>query len=133
MTPELAAAGRARRKRRAATDGVGLPRFIEREFRDFLGCGALGRGFARVRCDACRFERLVPFSCEGTGRLPELRRAPLWSAPIPSDLSRWPVSQQKETIMTQEARSYVVGPTGGRTPRTFSRPPSSRSASRDPV
>jgi len=48
----------------AATDGAGLPRFIEREFRDFLGCGQLERGFARVRCDACRFERLVPFSCK---------------------------------------------------------------------
>jgi hypothetical protein len=32
----------------AATDGAGLPRFIEREFRDFLGCGALGRGFTRA-------------------------------------------------------------------------------------
>src|SRR2546422_6493091 len=26
----------------AASDGAGVPRFIEREFRDFLGCGALG-------------------------------------------------------------------------------------------
>ena len=48
----------------AATDGAGLPRFIAREFRDFLGCGQLDRGFARVRCDACRFERLVPLSCK---------------------------------------------------------------------
>jgi len=31
--------------------------------RDFLGCGVLGRGFARVRCGTCAFERLVPFSC----------------------------------------------------------------------
>ena len=28
------------------TGGGGLPRFIEREFREFLTCGALGRGFA---------------------------------------------------------------------------------------
>jgi len=48
----------------AATGGVGLPRFLDREFRDFLGCGQLERGFARVRCEACRFERLVPFSCK---------------------------------------------------------------------
>src|SRR5439155_497358 len=47
-----------------------VPRFIEREFRDLLGCGALGRGFARVRCDACRFERLVPFSCKGRAVCP---------------------------------------------------------------
>jgi hypothetical protein len=45
----------------AATDGAGLPRFIGREFRDFPGCGQLERGFAPVRCDACRFERLVRF------------------------------------------------------------------------
>ena len=31
------------------SDGGGLPRFVEREFREFLTCGALGRGFARVR------------------------------------------------------------------------------------
>ncbi|HZU40573.1 MAG TPA: transposase [Solirubrobacteraceae bacterium] len=54
----------------AATDGVGVPGFIEREFRDFLGCGALGRGFARVRCDDCAFERLVPFSCKARAVCP---------------------------------------------------------------
>jgi len=32
----------------ATTDGAGVPRFIEREFRDFLGCGDLRRGFCRV-------------------------------------------------------------------------------------
>lgn len=32
----------------AATDGAGLPRFIAREFRDFLGCGQLERGFPRT-------------------------------------------------------------------------------------
>jgi ribosomal protein S27E len=53
-----------------ATDGAGLPRFIAREFRDFLGCGQLERGFARVRCDACRFERLVPFSCKARAICP---------------------------------------------------------------
>ena len=54
----------------AATDGAGLPRFIERTFRDFLGCGQLDRGFARVRCDSCRLERLVPFSCKGRAVCP---------------------------------------------------------------
>jgi ribosomal protein S27E len=53
-----------------ATDGAGLPRFIAREFRDFLGCGQLERGFARVRCDTCRFERLVPFSCKARAICP---------------------------------------------------------------
>ncbi len=52
------------------SDGGGLPRFVEREFREFLTCGALGRGFARVRCETCAFERLVPFSCKRRGFCP---------------------------------------------------------------
>ena len=36
----------------AHTDGGGLPRFVEREFREFLTCGVLSRGFARVRWDS---------------------------------------------------------------------------------
>lgn len=54
----------------ARTDGAGMPPFIEREFRDFLGCGSYSRGFARVRCDDCAFERLVPFSCKGRAVCP---------------------------------------------------------------
>ena len=34
----------------------------EQEFRDFLTCGVLAHGFARLRCGDCAFERLVPFS-----------------------------------------------------------------------
>ena len=33
-------------------DGEGLPRFVEQEFRDFLRCGCLAGGFARLRCTA---------------------------------------------------------------------------------
>ena len=43
-------------------DGAGLPEFIAREFQEFLTCGVLAHGFARVRCGRCAFERLVPFS-----------------------------------------------------------------------
>jgi hypothetical protein len=52
------------------TAGAGLPEFVEQEFRDFLTCGVLAHGFARVRCDTCAFERLVPFSCKGRGFCP---------------------------------------------------------------
>jgi hypothetical protein len=38
----------------------GLPAFVEQEFRDFLTCGVLAHGFARLRCTECAFERLVP-------------------------------------------------------------------------
>jgi hypothetical protein len=30
-------------------DGQRLPRFVEQEFRDFLACGVLTRGFAQFR------------------------------------------------------------------------------------
>jgi hypothetical protein len=40
-----------------------VPRFVERELRSFLECGILANGFLRVHCDACRQDRLVPFSC----------------------------------------------------------------------
>ena len=31
----------------------------------FLDCGDLERGFARVRCDHCKHEYLLAFSCKG--------------------------------------------------------------------
>ena len=46
--PAMLAAARAE-----TAHGFGLPRLIEREFEGYLGCGVLGRGFARVRCDVC--------------------------------------------------------------------------------
>jgi len=52
---------------RARGDGAGLPRFVEREFRQFLDCGQLARGFARFRCDGCKKDLLVAFSCKGRG------------------------------------------------------------------
>jgi hypothetical protein len=58
---------------RAATDradGAGLPEFIAREFREFLTCGVLAHGFARVRCERCALEHLLPFSCKGRGFCP---------------------------------------------------------------
>ncbi len=30
-----------------------VPRFVEREFRAYLDCGILARGFLRLHCDAC--------------------------------------------------------------------------------
>ena len=63
-------------------DGSRLPAFVEEEFRDFLTCGVLARGFARLRCGDCAFERLVPFSCNGRGFCPSCggRRMTEWAA-----------------------------------------------------
>jgi hypothetical protein len=55
---------------RTADGGAGVPIFVERAFRKLVECGCLGRGFARVRCASCGFERLVPFSCKTRGLCP---------------------------------------------------------------
>ena len=38
---------------------------IGRVLEKFLGCGDLTKGLARVRCDSCRHEYLLAFSCKG--------------------------------------------------------------------
>ena len=47
-----------------------LPRFVTTELRDFLRCGVLSEGFARMHCDACGHDRLVGLSCKGRGFCP---------------------------------------------------------------
>jgi hypothetical protein len=47
--------------------GEGYPRYVEKEFRNLIGCGDLSRGFARVRCSQCGYERMLPFACKGRG------------------------------------------------------------------
>ena len=50
--------------------GRGLPRYVEQDFAKYLECGVLARGFARVRCESCKDELLVAFSCKGRGVCP---------------------------------------------------------------
>src|SRR5712691_2875646 len=47
-----------------------VPRFVEKEFRSFLDCGVLARGFLRLRCQACGHYRLLGFSCKGRAWCP---------------------------------------------------------------
>jgi hypothetical protein len=47
-----------------------VPRIVEQELRAYLRCGILAHGFLRLRCDACRLDRLVPFSCKRRGFCP---------------------------------------------------------------
>jgi len=53
-----------------AGDGVGVPQFVEREFRKFLTCGVFEHGVARFRCEGSGREHLVPFSCKGRAWCP---------------------------------------------------------------
>lgn len=48
----------------------GYPAHIEKTFRGYLACGDLRSGFARVRCQTCRKEILVGFSCKLRGLCP---------------------------------------------------------------
>jgi ribosomal protein S27E len=51
-------------------EGRALPRFVQREFEDYLKCGRLEHGFLRVRCTDCHAEKLVAFSCKRRGFCP---------------------------------------------------------------
>jgi len=72
--------------RRRNEDGSGYPAFVEKEFRRFLACGVMSRGFARLKCPACGTERLVPTSCKG-------RLCPSCWARRASDTAAWLVDE----------------------------------------
>jgi len=46
----------------AESAGAWVPAFVKREFEDYLKCGILAHGFARLRCGACGDESLIAFS-----------------------------------------------------------------------
>jgi hypothetical protein len=50
-----------------AHDGVGVPKFVEKELRAFLKCGVLAHGFALLRCADCKHDHVVGLSCKGRG------------------------------------------------------------------
>ena len=47
--------------------GAGVPAFIERTLRDFLGCGDPEKGCLHMRCPHCGHHELVAFSCKRRG------------------------------------------------------------------
>ena len=55
---------------RLDAEGVSLPHFVNEEFEAYLRCGRLEHGFLRVKCDACRHEKLMAFSCKSRGFCP---------------------------------------------------------------
>jgi hypothetical protein len=58
------------RHREAHPDDDPIPWYGERDFRRYLDCGILSRGFARARCGACGYDYLIAFSCSGRGVCP---------------------------------------------------------------
>jgi hypothetical protein len=78
-----------------------LPRFVARELRGYLDCGILAHGFLRLRCPACREERLVPFSCKGRGFCPSCggrRMADAAARLVDRDVPEVPVRQRVLTL-----------------------------------
>lgn len=47
-----------------------IPRYVEEDFRRYLDCGILARGFCRAFCAACGHDFLVAFSCKARGVCP---------------------------------------------------------------
>ena len=53
-----------------AEEGQWLPKHVEKELWAYLECGILAYGFVRVKCDECKNEQLVAFSCKKRGFCP---------------------------------------------------------------
>ena len=51
-------------------EGRGLPRYVRNAFRNYLECGILAYGFARLRCPGCGYDTVVAFSCKERGICP---------------------------------------------------------------
>lgn len=47
-----------------------IPEYIDNEFKDYLGCGILAKGFACAHCDHCHSDFFIAFSCKGRGICP---------------------------------------------------------------
>ncbi|MEM7504745.1 MAG: transposase zinc-binding domain-containing protein [Pseudomonadota bacterium] len=55
--------------------GRRVPGFVREELEAYLRCGRLEYGFVRVKCEGCRHEHLVAFSCKGRGLKSVMRLA----------------------------------------------------------
>lgn len=53
--------------REREAEGRYLPSHVKREFASFITCGILANGFLRLKCELCRHEKLVAFSCKRRG------------------------------------------------------------------
>ena len=95
-------------------DGKGVPSYVEKEMREYLKCGLLAHGFIRVRCEDCKKEGLVAFSCKKRGFCPScggkrmsetaahltdnlIPKSPLrqWVLSVPTPLRYWMAANSK--------------------------------------
>jgi ribosomal protein S27E len=86
-----------------AEQGKHLPKYVEREFDEFLRCGRLEHGFLRAVCGDCKHEKLVAFSCKCRGFCPSCgaRRMAESAALLVDDvLKGYPVRQWMLSLPT---------------------------------
>ena len=53
-----------------AEEGKSLPKHVEQELWSYLRCGVLAYGFLRLKCEGCKAEQFVAFSCKKRGFCP---------------------------------------------------------------
>jgi hypothetical protein len=70
--------------------GKQLPKFVEREFDEFLRCARLEHGFRPVFTGDCKHEKSVAFSCKRRGFCPSCcaRRMAISAALLVDDVLR---------------------------------------------
>ena len=93
--------------------GRGLPRYVERELEEYLRCGLLEHGFARVVCRGCREEHLVAFSCKVRGLCPSCTARRMFDTAahlIDRVLPRVPVRQWVLTFSRQVRYHLAADP-----------------------
>jgi hypothetical protein len=61
-------------------EGRTLPRFVRREFEEYLKCGLLEHGFLRVRCTDCHAD-WVPSVPNAAGSVPVAVPGAWWRVP----------------------------------------------------
>lgn len=47
-----------------------IPQYVDKTFKNYLGCGILAKGFACAHCDSCHKDFLIAFFCKGRGIYP---------------------------------------------------------------
>ena len=106
-----------------------LPKYVRQEFEEYLKCGRLEHGFLRLRCEACRAEKLVAFSCKRRGFCPSCgakrmveSAALLVDEVLPHEpMRQWVLSVPYQPMAVQRCngagsrvRGYLSGITGSR-------------------
>lgn len=86
--------------RERSEHGFGLPRFVDDEFRNYLACGVISRGFMRVVCGSCGDEILVGFSCKRRGLCPSCTARRAVDAAAHLVTAVLPVTPMRQWVLT---------------------------------